>query len=193
MALSVLVGLMIASFWVVSVTSWRLRNWRAVAFVAVASAGLLLAGTLTSGVAPILQAGIWGATLWTLLLHADRFPTLATAELEFVDSYVNLVRRVESLHRRADTLDPVAHVAEFQDITEALERLPAPTEEWAQLRDDAAREFRRRLTMMRVTTSASPAALARARENWSQVEERFRRLMKEKAGFWAGLPRPGGR
>ena len=144
-------------------------------------------------VAPIVQAGIWGATLWILLLHADRFPALAPAELEFVDRYLDLVRRVESLHRRADTLDPVAHVAEFQDITESLERLPAPTEEWAQLRDDAAREFRRRLTMMRVTTSPSPTALARTRENWPEVEERFRRLMKEKAGFWAGWPRPSGR
>jgi hypothetical protein len=74
-----------------------------------------------------------------------------------------------------------------------VERLPAPTEEWAQLRDDAALEFRRRLTMMRVTTSPAPTALARTRENWAQVEERFRRLMKEKAGFRAGLPRLSGR
>ena len=193
MAPSVLVGLMIASLWVVPATSWKLRNWRAVAFVAGASAALLVAGTLPMTVAPIVQAGIWGATLWILLLHADRFPALAPAELEFVDRYLDLVRRVESLHRRADTLDPVAHVAEFQDITELLERLPAPTEEWAQLRDDAAQEFRRRLTMMRVTTSPPPTALARTRENWSDVEERFLRLMKAKAGFWAGWPRRSGR
>ncbi len=108
-----------------------------------------------------------------------------------MDKYINVVRRVESLYRRADTLDPVAHVAEFQDITESLEGLPAPSEEWAQLRDDAAREFRRRLTMMRVTMNPSPTTLAQTRENWSKVEERFRRLMKEKTGFWAGWPGPG--
>jgi len=189
MAPSVLVGLMIVSLWVIPLTSWKLRNWRAVAFVAGASAALLLAGTLPRSVAPFVQAGVWGATLWVLLLHADRFPALPRAELDFVDAYVALVRRVESLYRRADTLDPAAHVAEFQEITESLERLEAPDPEWTQLRDDAAVEFRRRLTMMRLTTSPSPAALARTRDNWAGVQARFRRLMKERAGFWAGWPR----
>jgi hypothetical protein len=193
MASSVLVGLMIASLWVVPATTWKLRNWRAVVFVAGASAAIVVAGTLPMSVAPFVQAGIWGATLWILLLHADRFPAMAPAELEFVDRYLDIVRRVELLHKRADTLDPVAHVSEFQDITESLERLPAPTDEWAQVRDDAAHEFRRRLTMMRLTTNPPPTALSRVRENWSDVEERFHRLLKERAGFWAGWPRRRGR
>jgi hypothetical protein len=188
MAPSVLVGLMVVSLWVIPATSWKLRNWRAAAFVAGASATLLIAGMLPRSVAPFVQAGVWGATLWVLLLHADRFPALARAELEFVDAYIDLVRRVESLYRRADTLDP-DHVAAFQEITESLERLDAPDEEWTQLRDDAAVEFRRRLTLIRLTTTPTPAALARTRDNWAAVQERFHRLLKRKAGFWAGWPR----
>src|SRR5687767_12462770 len=133
---------MITSLWVISATSWKLRNWRAVAFVAGASATLLIAGILPSGVAPFVQAGVWGAAAWVLLLHADRFPALTRGELEFVNQYIDLVRRVESLYRRADPLDPVAHVAEFEEITESLERLAAPADEWARFRDDAALEFR---------------------------------------------------
>lgn len=189
MAQSVIVGLMIVSVWVIPVTSWKLRNWRAVAFVVAASAALLLTGTLQRNVAPFVQAGVWGATLWVLLLHADRFPALPRAELEFVDAYVDLIRRVESLYRRAETLDPAAHVTEFQEITATLERLEAPDPEWTRLRDDAAVELRRRLTMMRLTTSPSPAALTRTRANWADVQEHFRELMKERAGFWAGWPR----
>ena len=84
-----------------------------------ASAAILLAGMLPRSTTPFVQAGLWGATLWALLLHADRFPALPRAELEFVDAYIDLVRRVESLYRRADTLDPATHVAEFQEITES--------------------------------------------------------------------------
>jgi hypothetical protein len=188
MAQTLLIVLLVASLWLGPATSWKLRNWRAVAFIAMVMGTMLIAGWLPWPADAILQAAVWGGATWVLTFHANSFPALTQAELEFVDGYVVAVRRVEALARGDIRGDPREHVAEFEAITQTLEHLVAPGAEWRQVRDHAAGEFRRRLAMMRLTTNPSPASISTARESWRAVDEQFTKLLRGKAGFWGGWP-----
>jgi hypothetical protein len=99
--------------------------------------------------------------------------------------------RAVTARRLTDTTQFVVQsVAEFESALRSLERLSAAVD-WADLQTDTVQELERRLAMMRLL-HAEPSAgtLTVAEAQWLEVMQRFKRMLKAKAGFWRGWPHP---
>jgi hypothetical protein len=185
----ILVALILVAQWFLVLTTWELRNWRGVALACAGTAVILLAGLLPWPMAGFIQAAVWGAVLWVLLLRTELVVVMSPKEYRFVSDYIEILRRFGRLKARALEIDSTAHVAEYESAVRSLVRLEAPAD-WAQLQADTVRELERRLTMMKLL-HAKPAdeTLRVAEAQWREIMQRFRRMHKAKAGFWRGWPR----
>jgi hypothetical protein len=177
---------MLVGLWLVAISSWRLRNWRAVAVGIAGTIAIVAAGSLPWPLSPGLQAAAWGAVLFTFLLRTELVSVMSPDEARFVEEYIQNLEIIGRL-KGARNVDPTGYVARFEAAVHSIEGLEAPAE-WSDLQVDTAAELRRRLTMMKVLVMPSLDAREAADIRWLALEERFRRLYKERAAFWRGFP-----
>jgi hypothetical protein len=77
---------------------------------------------------------------------------------------------------------------QFAAITEELANLPAPSDDWPQLRDDTVAELSRRLTRLRPEISMTDDEYQSSEEHWRVLEGGYRRLFDAKRRFWLAWP-----
>jgi len=184
----VVVGLMLASMWLATLSSWRLRNWRATVVLLASSTVVLAAGLLPSPTGGLLQGACWVGVLFFVAFAPERLSVISEAEASFVMGCAKLLKSIVELRGRVSKTEPAAYVAEFERIVDALDALHAPSGEWNDLRLDMVGELRRRLVVMRLGGLPQTEVVVRANAHWAEIEQRFARLTKTRARFWAGWP-----
>ena len=183
----IIVGLMLLGLWLTVLSSWRLRNWRATALALAGTAAIGGAGFLPWPLSALLQAGLWTAVLWVLVIRSELVGVMPPEEYRFVEEYLAILQRVARRRRRARRADPATSLPEFEAAIRSLESLPAPGD-WSHLRFETARELDPRLLLMRRGTMPTAEALRAADDQWLEVERVASRMVKAKAGFWRGWP-----
>jgi hypothetical protein len=173
--------------WLIAFSSWRLRNWRVALVLVLGSASILAAGLLPAPLGALLQGALWIGFTAFILMRGERLSGIRGAEYAFIEHYNGILQQIAALKRDALSHEPSAYVAEFERAIEGLEALEPPSADWDDLKTDTARELRRRLVMMRLGARPSPETMDAANASWDDVEGRYRRMLKEKARFWAGL------
>lgn len=182
------VGFWIAAMWLVAFRSWRLRNWRATVVLGCGTAAIVGVGIFPPSAALWLRGAICAAVI-LLVLTRRGLLSIEEVEYSFIEQYDELLRQMADLKRRTPMLEAADHVAAFANIVELLEALEAPSTEWADLKADTVRELRRRLVLMRLSMQPPTETLERANAEWSEIEQRFQRMVKARSNFWAGWPR----
>jgi hypothetical protein len=200
---AIVVGLMLLTMWLTLASSWRLRNWRAAGIVLAASVLILLRGPFPSLVTPFVQGGAWGAAMLLLLSRTDLVSVPSPEEVRFVEEYVRIMKSLSRLKEPPVETASATQVELFlesavmliESAVKALRNLRG-SGEWARLQADTVRELERGLEWMKPRAWPSAEALREAEARQLELQQRFRQLVKAKAGFWAGWPpfsrRPSG-
>lgn len=181
---SVIVVVMIAALCLAAVVSGS-RAWRAVVFLALVSGALVAAGWLPLGASPWARALMWGGAVLVLLFRGDLLSAMPRAEYQFVVQFLAARQRLSRLKGRALTTPPAEYVGDYSKIIHDFEELAAPAGDWASLRSDTVGELKRRLAMMRLSTTVPETALEAADLEWANIERRLDSLLSNRARFWA--------
>ncbi len=185
--------IMICVSWLIAFSSWRLRTWRTAAVLLCGSATIFAVSLLPWPVAPVAAGGVWVVLTLLVLTRSEALAAVSDTEYAFIRRYAALLARIAELKGAAFTMEPASYVAEFEQLTNAFERLDAPSSEWTELRAETVRELRRRATIMRLGSRPAPDTMDRANEAWAAVETRFEQLFGARKRFWAPRPRPSPR
>jgi hypothetical protein len=187
--IQITIGIAIALLWVRLLTSWRLMNWRAVALAIAGTIAILAAALIPNPPRGLVQAGIWGLVLWVFMFRQELVAVMSPREYDFVDGYLTILHRLDRKQHISNEGDPDASVREFERNVRSFEALVAPPA-WTSLKADTARELNRRLTMKKLRAKPSSEDLRALDDQWLVVEQQFRDVLKARAGFWTGWPRP---
>jgi len=187
--IEITIGIAIGLLWIRLLTSWRLRNWRAVGLAIAGTVAMLAAALLPNPPRGLVQAGIWGLVLWVFMFRQELVAVMSPREYDFVDDYLRILQRLDRKQRVRNERDPDVSVREYETNLRSLEGLQAPPA-WSQVKTDTARDLNRRLMMMKLRAKPSSEDLRALDDQWLVVEQQFRDVLKARAGFWTGWPRP---
>jgi hypothetical protein len=123
------------------------------------------------------------------MFRPELVTVMSPRECDFVDDYVRIFHRLDRKQHVRNDRDPDASVRAFETNVRSFEALAAPPA-WSAVKSDTARELNRRLTMMKLRARPSSDDLRALDDRWLVVEQQFRDVLKARAGFWTGWPRP---
>jgi len=138
---------LVVGLWVWAMWGATMRTWRTVALLAVVTGGYLLSTQPPALVSVALRAGLLTAAVWLLLFHTAVFSALPANQLEFNEAYRALLNEGAALARRyrPGRVDTRTFGSRLSDLLKRLERLQAPTDDWAALQKGTADYLRRQL------------------------------------------------
>jgi hypothetical protein len=185
-AAAILSPLVIGLLAVATIPYWMLRSWRTAVLLLAAAGGIV--AVEFSGLRPIapIELGIVAGVALVMLGRNEQLWAMRASDRRFIESLASVRRDIRDLRQRLEGTDPREYVREFERIIDRLEAIPAPSEDWAALQADAAREYRSRLAVMRGATPTM--TIDEADERLQRIEEGFADLIKAKTSFWLPWP-----
>lgn len=165
-----------------------LRSWRTV-LAAIVAIFVIVAALLV----PVIARGIIRGAVLSLYALAvvfgdHRLWSPRRADGEFSAACRTILAKFPALSRRIGSMSNAEYTQEFAAITDELTRLPAPSDDWRRVRDDAVAELSWRLTRMRLEVPLTEDEYRLANDRWEAVQAAFRRLFDAKRTFWLPWP-----
>jgi hypothetical protein len=165
-----------------------LRSWRTVLAGAVAIlviVGALLVPQLPRG---IIRGAVIALYALAVVFGDRRLWSLRRGDGEFGVACRTILAKFPALRRHIGSIPHTEYTRQFAAITDELNGLRAPADDWGRVRDDVVAELSRRLTRMRLEVPITEDESRLADQRWDAAQAEWRRLFDAKRNFWLPWP-----
>lgn len=150
-ALTPLDPILIVALWTWALWGATMRTRRTVVFLVAVSIAYVVSTQLPGPWSAVLRAGVLTASVWLLLFRTAIFSALPSDDLEFNEAYRGALNEAADLARRhrSGRLGAEDFVNRLSGVATQLQRLDAPSDEWAVLQNRTVDYLRRQVVAFR--------------------------------------------
>lgn len=180
--------LLIVGLLAVALRNPWLRSWRTVAAAILALIVIVVALAVPVIPRVIIRSAAVGFFALAIMFEDRRLWSLRRGDGDFAAAWRSVLAKVPALLRRSESLHLAEYLHEFAAVADDLARLPAPSEDWRQLRDDTVAHLSRQVTRLRLGVLPTDDEIRIAEDQSRAFQAQLRRLFDTKRSFWLPWP-----